>query len=50
MNPHQKDPSRYMDGAFRAIKLSDCKGKWVVMCFHTNEGLLLELNVRAPVD
>ena len=31
------EASAYTDGGFKNIKLSDYKGKWVVLCFYTPE-------------
>jgi alkyl hydroperoxide reductase subunit AhpC len=31
------EANAYMDGGFRPIKLSDFKGKWVVMCFYPGD-------------
>lgn len=31
------EANAYMDGGFRPIKLSDYKGKWVVMCFYPGD-------------
>jgi hypothetical protein len=29
--------SAYLDGGFRNIKLSDYKGKWIVVCFYPGD-------------
>jgi peroxiredoxin (alkyl hydroperoxide reductase subunit C) len=29
--------SAYVDGGFRNIKLSDYKGKWIVLCFYPGD-------------
>lgn len=31
------EASAYADGGFRNIKLSDYKGKWVVLCFYPGD-------------
>lgn len=31
------EASAYVDGGFKNIKLSDCKGKWVVLCFYPGD-------------
>jgi len=29
--------SAFFEGGFKNIKLSDCKGKWVVLCFYPGD-------------
>jgi len=31
------EASAYLDGGFKNIKLSDYKGKWVVLCFYPGD-------------
>lgn len=31
------EASAYADGGFKNIKLSDCKDKWVVLCFYPGD-------------
>jgi hypothetical protein len=31
------EASAYVDGSFKNIKLSDYKGKWVVLCFYPGD-------------
>jgi hypothetical protein len=31
------EASAYIDGGFKNIKLSDCKGKWVALCFYPGD-------------